>query len=66
MRATGPFKGSLAIQKRREGHFQGSPVPKVASLGTEIHDVYEIGMINWKLFSQSIRRSQSEGLLGAH
>jgi hypothetical protein len=31
-----------------------------------IHDVYEIGMINWKLFSQSMRRSQSEGLWGAH
>jgi hypothetical protein len=30
-----------------------------------IHDAYEIGMINWKLFSQSMR-SQREGVLGEH
>ena len=30
-----------------------------------VHDAYEIGMINCKLFSQSMR-NQSEGLLGAH
>ena len=30
-----------------------------------VHDAYEIGMIDWKPFSQSMR-NQSEGLLGAH